>query len=303
MSRLVSYILLTIVMFIWGLNVVAVKFLVEHFPPIAMQGFRLLIAGVVAMTFLYFFKELRKMSKKEWIYMTLAGVLGQFCHQGLLAIGLMKTTASNGALILGLIPLTTTILAIIFLNDRITWLRTIGIVVGFTGVGIVVLQNNGEVGAVSSGDLIVFLAMIVQAASFILIKKMSTTLSPKQMTASMLLVGALLLLVTSALFEPQSFERMASGTAMIWSILLLSAVIATGLCHIIYNVAIQQIGAGQTAIFNNFVPFFALIGAFIFLGETILLSQIFGFILIVGGVFLGIGYVDVKKAKVTSNEE
>lgn len=70
----------------------------------------------------------------------------------------METTASNASLILGLIPLTTAIFAIIFLQDRLTYLRFLGIVLGFTGVAVVVLQNSGEVGTISKGDLFMFLS-------------------------------------------------------------------------------------------------------------------------------------------------
>lgn len=292
MSRAFTYALLVLVMFVWGLNVVAVKFLVEHFPPVAMQSIRIFIAGVVTITVLYFLHDLRKMTKKEWLYTFLAALLGQAAHHACLAIGLVETTSSNAALILGLIPLTTAILASIFLNEKLTTLRIIGIGLGFVGVAIVVLQNNNGLGTISRGDLIVFTSMLSQAFSFILINKVTTTLSSRQMTAIMLLIGSMVLLGMSFLFEPQSVTQMTQGTPLVWSVLILSAVLATGLGHLLFNEAIHQIGAEQTAIFNNLIPFFTLVGAFLFLGESILLAQVVGFILIVSGVFLGTGYVD-----------
>lgn len=292
MSRAFTYALLVLVMFVWGLNVVAVKFLVEHFPPVAMQSIRIFIAGVVTITVLYFLHDLRKMTKKEWLYTFLAALLGQAAHHAFLAIGLVETTSSNAALILGLIPLTTAILASLFLNEKLTTLRIIGIGLGFVGVAIVVLQNNNGLGTISRGDLIVFTSMLSQAFSFILINKVTTTLSSRQMTAIMLLIGSMVLLGMSFLFEPQSVTQMTQGTPLVWSVLILSAVLATGLGHLLFNEAIHQIGAEQTAIFNNLIPFFALVGAFFFLGESILLAQVVGFILIVSGVFLGTGYVD-----------
>lgn len=292
MSRAFTYALLVLVMFVWGLNVVAVKFLVEHFPPVAMQSIRIFIAGVVTITVLYFLHDLRKMTKKEWLYTFLAALLGQAAHHAFLAIGLVETTSSNAALILGLIPLTTAILASLFLNEKLTTLRIIGIGLGFVGVAIVVLQNNNGLGTISRGDLIVFTSMLSQAFSFILINKVTTTLSSRQMTAIMLLIGSMVLLGMSFLFEPQSVTQMTQGTPLVWSVLILSAVLATGLGHLLFNEAIHQIGAEQTAIFNNLIPFFALVGAFLFLGESILLVQVVGFILIVSGVFLGTGYVD-----------
>ncbi|WP_250129862.1 EamA family transporter [Jeotgalicoccus sp. WY2] len=66
--------------------------------------------------------------------------------------------------------------------------------------------------------------------------------------------------------------------------------VVTGFGYIIYNSAIQQIGAGQTVIFNNFVPFFGVVFSVIFLNEMITASQVIGFIFVVIGVLFGTGY-------------
>ncbi|MDQ0337989.1 drug/metabolite transporter (DMT)-like permease [Caldalkalibacillus uzonensis] len=289
-----TYVFLVVVMLIWGLNVVGLKLLVETFAPVTMQAGRIFVAGVSLVIVLYFLKELRRLNHKEWGYTLLATVLGVVVHHALLAVGLAQTSASNAALILGLLPLTTSVLAMIFLHDRLTLLRLLGIVCGFIGVACVVLHNNGGMGSIATGDLLVLLAMVSQAFSFILIKKVTATLSAKEMTAVMLLVGSVMLLALSFWVEPQGLSTFNQGSWWIWLIFFASAIIATGLGHMLFNAAIDKIGAGQAAIFNNLVPFFALISAFLFLGEPIFASQLFGFIFIVAGVLLGTGYVDEK---------
>lgn len=297
MSRALTYALLVFVMFIWGLNVVAVKFLVMHMPPVVMQSMRIFLAGLVTIITLYFLRDIRKMTNKEWFYTFLAALLGQVAHHAFLALGLVETTSSNASLILGLIPLTTAILASIFLQEKLSKLKMLGIGLGFIGVAFVVLQNGQGLSIISRGDLLIFASMLAQAFSFILIKKVTSTLSPKQMTAIMLLMGSLVLFGISFLFEASKFPQIGQATSLVWIVLVLSAVLATGLGHLLYNEGIHRIGAEQTAIFNNLVPFFALLGAYFFLGERILFTQILGFILIVAGVFLGTGYVEDRLNK------
>lgn len=280
------------VMIIWGLNVVAIKYLVEFFSPVMMQGLRIGTAGLFALVILYFMKDLRKLTKREWKFTIFAAVFGQIAHHSMLAIGLVETTASNASLILGLIPLTTAIFAMLFLGDRLTKIRFIGILLGFGGVSFVVLNPEQGVTSVSQGDLFVFMSMVSQAFSFILIKKVTSTLSSRQLTAMMLLIGSGSLLVLSWVIEPASASSMAVSQPLVWIVFFSSAIIATGLGHFLFNAAIQKIGAGQTAIFNNFVPFFALIGSFVLLGEPIYYSQLIGFTLIVSGVLLGTGYIE-----------
>jgi drug/metabolite transporter (DMT)-like permease len=284
-------------MAIWGVNMVAIKILVENFPPIMMQALRIFIAGWVVVLILLNKHHFRQLSKQEWFYTILVGLFGVVGHHSFLAAGLVHTTASNAALILALVPLTTSILATLFLKDRLTSLRLIGIVFGLTGVAFVILQGNGGLGRISIGDFYVVGAMITQAFSFILIKKVTTTLDSKQMTAIMFIIGSIMLFVISLFIEPHGIEKMTMGTYGVWVILLASAIVATGLGHMLYNSAIQQIGAGQSAIFINLTPFFALIASAIFLGETITLAQVIGFILIIIGVILGTGYVDHRLQK------
>jgi drug/metabolite transporter (DMT)-like permease len=279
-------------MMMWGLNVVAIKILIEYFPPIMMQGTRIFLAGLTIILFVLWKKHFQKITRKEWITTISAGFLGITGHHLFLAVGLLQTTASNAGIILALIPLTTSILAIPFLNDRLTKIRLVGICAGFAGVLFVVLNGNGQFGGISSGDLFIFAAMLSQAFSFILIKRNSQTVNPKLMTALMLTSGALFLFLFSFIIDAKDITGMAVTRPHIWVILLLSAIVATGMGQLLYNMAIQKIGPGQTSIFNNFMPFFTLLGSVLFLKETIYIEQLVGFLFIVIGVVLGTGYID-----------
>ncbi len=294
MSKILTYSLLVFVMFTWGLNIVSIKYLVIYLPPIAMQGMRIFVAGLAALLVLYFLKDLRKLTRSEWQLAVWAALFGQLGHHTFLALGLAGTTATNGGLILGLIPLTTVIMTMVFLRERPTFLRFLGISLGFFGVSIVVLQNGEGLGAISRGDFFVFLSMVSQAFSFILIRKITATLSPRQLTAILLIIGSLMITSVSFLFEGNVADEIVRAPSSVWVVFFLSAILATGLGHIFYNLAIQQIGAGETAIFNNLVPFFTLVGAFLFLGETIHFTQVIGFIFIVIGVFFGTGYLEMR---------
>jgi drug/metabolite transporter (DMT)-like permease len=281
-------------MFFWGLNIVALKFLVENFPPITMTSFRLLAAGLVVSAVLIFQHNLRSLSRQEWTYTIYAALFGIVGNQILLSLGLMQTTVSNAGLILALVPLASYIFTALFLKDRLTMLRLIGVGFGVFGVALVVVETKGNLGTVGIGDILIFGAMLTQAVSYIFIKKASDTLDNKQMTATILIAGALILFFVGLLIEPNGVIYMKSGTAEIWIVFLLSAVFATGIGHMLYNAEVHKIGVRQAAIFTNLVPFFTLIGSAIFLGELIGMIQIIGFLIIVTGVILGTGYLDEK---------
>ena len=283
-------------MLCWGLNIVMLKVLVQYIPPVSMQALRILIAGVVVLLFLFLTRQFKWVGKGKWKFILLAALFGVLGHHIFLALGLTLTTASNTSLILALLPLATSILAVIFLHDKLTKLRVVGLVLGLVGVMIIILfGGNSELSTVNIGDIFIFLSMAFQAVSFIFIKKATATTDSKIVTGMMLVSGSFLLFLFSFLLERNGLSSLADVPSFIWGVFFASAIIATAIGHLLFNYAIHKIGAGQTVVFNNFVPFFGLVSAAIFLGEKITIVQVLGFVVIIIAVLLGTGYVDEKR--------
>lgn len=288
---LLTYGLVFFVTALWGLNMVLIKVLVNDLPPQTMTAFRIMMAGITALIIIFLGRSFRRLSKREWIYTLLGMLFGVILHHWLIAVGLTMIDASNASLILALVPLTTAILGVLFLGEQLTKLRIIGFILALLGVYFI---QGGSLSSIilSQGELLLFIAMFVQAISFIFVKKATATLDSKQVTTIMYITGSIGLLFISFITEPRGISEMTSASLYIYFLFFVSGVIATGLGYIVFNAAIQQIGAGQTAIFNNFVPFFGLVFSVLFLNETITASQLIGFSFIVIGVLFGTGYME-----------
>ncbi|EUJ48938.1 DMT family transporter [Paenilisteria rocourtiae] len=283
------YLLLVLVMASWGLNVTATKILVSHFPPITMTSFRIFTAAIAVFLFLLFIGKFRLPTRREFLYIFAGSLFNIFLHHYFLASGLTMTTGTNGGLILGIGPILTAILAVIFLREAISIPQLIGLVSGLFGVSLIVLTGGQGLSGASLGDIYVFIAILSQCFSFIIIKRISGSLDPRLMTAYMLLIGSILLFFTSLIEEPSGLAQMSDHSPSMWLLFLTSALLATAFGNLIYNFAVGQIGPSKTAIFMNLNPFFSLIGAALFLNEQIRFMQILGFILIIIGVVLGSG--------------
>jgi drug/metabolite transporter (DMT)-like permease len=294
MSKLPTYIALVSVMVIWGMNVVAVKILVNSFAPITMTALRIFTASLVVFLILLATNGIRKLTKKEITTIFAAGLFNVVGHHFFLAVGLTKTTASNAGIILGLSPLLTAVLAMLFLGDRLSLLKFSGIIFGFTGVVFIVMHGSAAINAVSFGDLYIFLSVLSQGISFILIKKAASTLDTRSLTGWMLFSGSIVLFLLGLFNEPQGLITLKQGEATTWLVFFASAIFATGLGHMIYNKAIHRLGPTEAAIFINLSPFFSLLASYLFLGEAIHLLQMFGLLFIVIGVILASGAFEDK---------
>lgn len=296
------YTLLLLVMLMWGLNVSAIKVLVDAIDPLLLTGFRVMTAGVAVLVIASFMGIFRLPRKQEWLIISYIAIFNVMLHHSFVAIGLDLTSGINGSLILGMNPLITAMLAFLILGQRMTWLRVFGFMLGFIGVVITTMMGTGELSGISLGDFIVFLGVVVQGFSFVLISKLNPSLDPRLATGYMLVIGATVILLTSQVLGASIQEMTNLIDWQLGFAFLFSAIMATAFGHMTYNYAIKKTGPAETAIFLNMNTLFAVIGSSIFLNETITLNHVAGFLLILCGVFLGTGaleYLLLKRRKKT----
>lgn len=281
------FLMLTAVVMIWGLNVVMVKYL-SFFPPILIATIRMTVAALCLSPVLFLKKEKTKIAKKDWLLIACIGLTSVTLHQILLAWGVQHTTAGTASLILGLNPLATALMAMLFLGESMTKRKAIGACIGFGGVVLVVTSQSGEVSLSGWGDAIIFASMIMYVVGGLLIRKATTRKVPVLViTAYSQLVAATLLWIISAAVYPIETLQAIDTRPFTWLVIIASGGLSTALGGIGWAYGIRQLGASRTAIFLNGMPLASLITAAIFLGEPLQLVHGLAFIMVVVGVYLG----------------
>ena len=283
------YGILVFVMFIWGFNLPAVKYLVTEVQPVTMTAFRILVASITVFAILAAFRLVRKPTKKEWQYIVLGAMLNVVSHHYFLSIGLTQTSGSTAGLILGTGPVLTAVLVSLLLRIYPSKLQWIGFVLGLGGVSATVLAGGDGATGFSLGDIFVFLSILTQVFSFIIISKAAKTLDPRLLTAYMFLVGSIVLFFISLMQEPGEITKFLDVPPLFWLAFFGSAMVGTAVGHMLYNYSVGQAGPSKAAIFINLNTLFTLIGASVFLGEEITTRHILGLVLIVAGVIFGSG--------------
>jgi drug/metabolite transporter (DMT)-like permease len=292
MSTMKIYMILIVNMIFWGFNVSFVKMIVDHVPPVTATAFRLFVAAATVFLILGMTRRIRLPRKNEWGYMIAASLTSIVSHHFFLAIGLTKTTATNAGLILGMGPLLTVLLSLIFFKKRPTLIASSGFILGSIGVCLTVLFGSGKLQGINIGDFEVFLSIFIQAFGFILINKAAKSMDAVLLTAYMLIIASVILFVVSLKMEPTGLASFAEGFSSVWVAFFLSAVLSTALGQMIYNYAIGQVGAATASIFLNLNTLFSVVGAALFLQEAIKPVHFIGFLLIVTGVILGSGTLE-----------
>ncbi|MFJ7934345.1 DMT family transporter [Sporosarcina sp. NPDC096371] len=282
------YILLTTAMIIWGFNLPLLKYLLLYVGPVTMTTFRILLAGVTVFIILSAFKLIRLPTRKEWIYITGGALLNVVLHHYFLNMGLTRTSGTNAGLILGTGPVLTAISVSLILRNYPSKIQWVGVLLGLVGVSSVVLAGGGIAG-LALGDIFVFIAILVQVLSFLVISKAARTLDPRLMTAYMMLIGSVLLFIISLIQEPGEIKAFAEVPSIFWLGFAASGIIGTAVGHMLYNYSVGKVGPSKAAIFINFNTMFSLLGSVLFLGEVITARHLIGLVFIIAGVILGSG--------------
>lgn len=286
------YGLLLLVMALWGVNLSALAILVHHIDPITLTAVRIFTAGIAVLIIAKMIGIFRLPTKTEWKTIGIITVFNVILHHSFLAIGLTKTAGVNAGIILGAAPLVTMILSVLFLHYRVSNIRVIGFLLGFIGILITSIAGTEGIEAVSTGDLFIFLCMIAQAISFILIGRLNPSFDPRLLTGYMLVVGSVAIFLVSIIVEKDITQVTRLLEPKLGFAFLFSALCATAFGHMVYNFAIRKVGPAETTIFVNLNTLFAILGAAVILKEPIMKNHFIGLVFIITGVFLGSGTLE-----------
>lgn len=274
----------------WGLNVVTVKYLAQQAPPITIAALRIIFAALAMLPFVWKSYGWFKLNVRQWFFLFLIGLTSVFINQIFLVWGLVLTSATNAALILGLNPLITALLAALFLGESMGWRLISGIFLGFSGVVLAVISKSadGGIAVTGWGDLVIFVCMLAYVIGTIFVKKLSGQVPALVITAYSTAIGAVMLGAADMTMYGARSLGSIDGDGLFWVMVLFSAWIATALGNLGWNYGIKVLGASRTAIFLNGLPFAGMAGAFFFLGEHIHLVHAIAFALTAAGIMLAL---------------
>lgn len=285
------YFLLTMVVFLWGVNAVSIKYLTNFFPPLALAPIRLCLASGLLLPIVFRHHGYQKLSRGEWLPIIGIAIFCIFLHQIALTMGLNATSGTHAVLILGLNPLFITTSASYVFKETFTWGKGFAILLGFSGL-LLVVTGNAHSGATLAGDGVMLIATITFVIGSLFVKKATLTVSPLIVTAYSHALASIALLILGLFINPVwSYP----GSFGFWPIivLLFSSFLSTALGALWWNTGIQQVGASTASLFQNGAPIVGILASAFFLGEQLNWHHLAALILVLLGVSLGTGVIQI----------
>lgn len=286
-------------MVIWAVNFIAAKVGLRYLPPITMASFRVVIAGVAMIPTYFLCARLPAFDGAQqsrgqgftardiWTFLYL-GFFGVVVNQMCFTMGLRYTSVSHAAVIVGMGPLYTLVLAVLFRLEKATAHKIVGMLIAFVGIAILASENGISAHSPSLlGDAITMTGSIGFATYAVLGKRVARQYDGLTMTAFNHFAGALIVLPV-AVHQARQLGPLSRWRAIpwpAWAAVLYMALLSSALAYVFYFWLLRYLAASQLAAFTYLLPVLATILGIALLGERGSAMQIVGGVLALGGVY------------------
>ena len=280
-----ALIILFIITLVWGFNHPSIKYTNQGIAPVFASTLRSIIASMCGMIYCLWMKEKIFHTDINLLHGVVVGLLfgSEFAC---LYFGLLYTDAARSIIFLYTSPFIVAVGAHFFLKgDRLTFLKTLGLVVAFMGV-LLVFQGRPTAAKPTMfiGDILEIIAAFFWAATTLYIKRfMAGKVQPIHTFLYQLVFSIPILFVVSLILEPRWIIMLNPS---IVGCILFQSVIVAFITYFIWFKLIHGYSVSRLSAFTFLTPIFGVLAGVIFLNEEFTGSLMTGLPMVCVGIFL-----------------
>lgn len=284
------YIAAIIYSLIFGLSFMFTKQALDNMPPILLLSYRFLAAALV-LTVLALFRIIKLDYKKKPLgklfLLTFFQPIAYFTFE---TIGIKLTSSSEAGIMIALIPVVVTVLAAVFLKERVTFFQLVFIISSVAGVIFIVLMSGDLTMDGHMAGIAALMGAVLSAGVYnILSRKLSDDFTPVELTFAMMWTGAIvfnIIALTSFIID----NNLEQYTASLFSAdnvipILYLGVLSSVCAFLMINYVLSKLSASVSSVFNNLTTVISIIAGVLIRNETFYWYQMAGSILIILGVW------------------
>jgi drug/metabolite transporter (DMT)-like permease len=269
---------------IWGSSFFNIKIATYSYEPYTLALIRVILATVTMLAVSFFYKIKIYAFSKNWKIYALVGVCNITIPFSLIAIGTNKVDSYLAAILMSTTPITGSILAHFFTKDeKITFLKSLGIILGFTGVlflffdKLIINESNYLF------VLIILLGSTFYSISGILILKKLKKSGNLNVTTSTLIWSVITLLPLSFIFENplESTPTLESTLSLVYL-----GVVATGFAWWLRFKILSTNGIVFQTQVAYLIPIFGVMFGALILNEQITWNVLISLVVIILGIYI-----------------
>lgn len=274
---------------LWAVSFVATKVALEVTPPLVVVTLRLAISALCFLPFVRTTGGTRGLGGARglaWLFVL--SLFGTSLHYGTQTAGLQFTTASNGSVYTTTGPITILLLSAIFLGEKITWRKALGVAVALLGVLVVMgweTLSAFEFGNLK-GDLLVLSSIVLWGMFTVFGKDITDRVGALRVTLWVTLIGAASMLPVGWLEASAASFSLADMTLDAWVAVGFLGIGCSFMATLLYFIALGLSESQKVGVYLYAIPPLTAVVAAAYLGERITANLVIGAALVIAGVRL-----------------
>ena len=206
-------------------------------------------------------------------------------NQFLFLFGMRFTTASNAALLYATTPILVLVFSRLFLAERLTRVKIVGVILGFAGVMTVIFERGVSASMeYLLGNVLIGFAVMAWGLYTVFGRRLIVRYGAVEASSLTLIIGTLMFIpigIVPALRFP--FETLSVSS---WMAILYLAIITSVLSYFLWYFALGRAEASKVALFANLQPILTTILAVVLLGQEVTVAFVVGGVVALGGVII-----------------
>lgn len=288
MNRWWAYACLALSMSLVGSYVALSKPLVLVFPVFLLAWLRFGIGGVAMFRWLKKPVDEPRIAPHTKKLLFLESFLGNFLFSICMLFGVSMTTAVAAGVVMSSIPAVVALLSWLFLKERIGRRSAAGIACAAIGIGLFSLQKGVPTSVSSTdatamfgmnrallGNMLVFAAVVCEAAYVVIGKRLTDGLGPKRISAIINLWG-FALVTPFGMWAAWQFD-FSTVSLPVWGLLLFYGLAASVWTVWLWMTGLKKVPASQAGVFTVMLPISAATIGVMFMGERLTGVQVLAF--------------------------
>ena len=275
-----------VVVTLWGIAFVGMKVMVREAPPFKAAGIRFFLAALPLLVLALQPSRLKKLRPLDFAKFALVGFLQTTILFAIHFSALRAVPAGVSSIILNTNPFFVAIFAHLLIpGDRLSKQKLIGLVLGFSGVLVLVVGGKGLGEVALYWPLLLLTAAAVWAFSAILVKKLKFQ-DMLSLTTWQCLFGSLPLLLIGYSLESQPVNW--NWDFILWTLYV--ALVASSFGWWALYRLLQRYSASRVSVFLFLIPVGAVLSSVLLLGETLNPN------IVAGGTLVAVGIIVVNSS-------
>ncbi len=278
---LAAYLMLGTLGLVFGSSYLFINIGLQTVPPFTLTAFRILCAALAIVLVTYLAGHRLPRPGRAWLRPMAIGFAGNAWPFTMIANGQVHISVSLTAILISAVPIFTLVLAHFFSDDRFTFRKVVGVVIGFGGI--VLLFGPSALSGITShfwGQLMIVAAAFGFAVTTVIARHMRD-LNPMA-SASMALISSGIYMIPLAFIVETPFE--VDPSLLSASAIVVSGVVGTALAYLVFFRLSAIAGPNFVAMNNYISPAVGVMWGVLLTGDRLGWFQVVALLLILAGI-------------------